>query len=111
MRKQIPRYVKISDASLAQKFECPYSLAPLYRPISVRGSDPKHTYSAPNLDEKTRTNKLDPLSGMPFDKDWRIIDYELDKKIATTLASIPLTNGGEWKDFIRDIQSVGVLCS
>ncbi|KAK3093084.1 hypothetical protein FSP39_010869 [Pinctada imbricata] len=94
MRKQVPRYVKIVDASLAQKYECPYSLSPIYRPITIRGSDPKHTYSAPNLEEKTRTNKVDPLSGMPFGKDWKIIDYELDKQVASTVAKIPLTNGG-----------------
>ncbi|KAK3098935.1 hypothetical protein FSP39_024434 [Pinctada imbricata] len=94
MRKQVPRYVKIVDASLAQKYECPYSLSPIYRPITIRGSDPKHTYSAPNLEEKTRTNKVDPLSGMPFGKGWKIIDYELDKQVASTVAKIPLTNGG-----------------
>ncbi|XP_056020814.1 uncharacterized protein LOC125651820 isoform X2 [Ostrea edulis] len=93
IRKQIPRFVKLVDDNLAKEFECPFTLSALYRPISIQGGSPKNTYSAPNIDEKTRKTKIDPLSGMPLGKDWRIVDYELDKKIAVALATIPLTNG------------------
>ncbi|XP_061164365.1 uncharacterized protein LOC133173398 [Saccostrea echinata] len=92
IRKQIPRFVKLLDEKLAKEFECPFTLSVLYRPITIRGSNPKNTYSAPNIDEKTRRSKIDPLSGMPLGKDWRIVDYELDKKIAVAMATIPLTN-------------------
>ncbi|XP_011449083.3 uncharacterized protein [Magallana gigas] len=93
IRKQIPRFVKLTDEKLAKEYECPFTLSALYRPITIRGSNPKNTYSAPNIDEKTRKSKIDPLSGMPLGKDWRIVDYELDKKIAVAMATIPLTNG------------------
>lgn len=95
IRKQIPRFVKLTDEKLAKEYECPFTLSALYRPITIRGSNPKNTYSAPNIDEKTRKSKIDPLSGMPLGKDWRIVDYELDKKIAVAMATIPLTNGSK----------------
>lgn len=95
IRKQIPRFVKLTDEKLAKEYECPFTLSALYRPITIRGSNPKNTYSAPNIDKKTRKSKIDPLSGMPLGKDWRIVDYELDKKIAVAMATIPLTNGSK----------------
>jgi len=94
IRKPLPRYVKLSDDNLAQQYECPISLSTLYRPISIRGSDPKHTYSAPNIDAFTRTSKVDPLSDMPLTGEWRVVDYELDKKMANAQSTIPLTYGG-----------------
>ena len=101
IRKQIPRFVKLTDEKLAKEYECPFTLSVLYRPITVRGSNPKNTYSAPNIDEKTRKSKIDPLSGMPLGKDWRIVDYELDKQIAVAMATIPLTNGSKKIYFCR----------
>lgn len=95
IRKQIPRFVKLTDEKSAKEYECPFTLSALYRPITIRGSNPQNTYSAPNIDEKTRKSKIDPLSGMPLGKDWRIVDYELDKKIAVAMATIPLTNGSK----------------
>ena len=96
LRKQIPRFVRFSDPELGRKFECPFTLAPLYRPISIRGSDPKHTYSAPNIDVMTRTSKVDPISGMPLEGEWRIIDTEMESKMALCGAAIPLTYGGNF---------------
>lgn len=90
----MPRYVKITDETLAQQYECPISLSPLYRPISIKASDEKHTYSAPNIDAFTRTSKVDPLSDMPLTGEWRNIDYDLDKKMANAQSCIPLTYGG-----------------
>ncbi|XP_060079354.1 uncharacterized protein LOC132558767 [Ylistrum balloti] len=94
LRKPMPRYAKFTDPELAQKYECPISLSPLYRPISIRGSEPKHTYSAPNIDAMTRTSKVDPISGMTLMGDWRIVDIAMEKQMAAALTNIPLTYGG-----------------
>ncbi|XP_021370614.1 uncharacterized protein LOC110461476 [Mizuhopecten yessoensis] len=94
LRKPMPRYAKFTDPDLAQKYECPISLSPLYRPISIRGSEPKHTYSAPNIDAMTRTAKVDPISGVPLMGEWRIVDIAMEKQMAAAQASIPLTYGG-----------------
>ncbi|XP_076097670.1 uncharacterized protein LOC143067930 isoform X2 [Mytilus galloprovincialis] len=94
IRKPLPRYVKITDDNLAQQYECPISLSPLYRPITIKANDEKHTYSAPNIDAFTRTSKIDPLSGIPLTGEWRIVDYDLDKKMANAQSCIPLTYGG-----------------
>ncbi|XP_033734842.1 uncharacterized protein LOC117323628 [Pecten maximus] len=94
LRKPMPRYAKFTDPEMAQKYECPISLSPLYRPISIRGSEPKHTYSAPNIDAMTRTSKVDPISGMSLMGEWRIVDIAIEKQMAAASASIPLTYGG-----------------
>ncbi|CAG2195510.1 unnamed protein product [Mytilus edulis] len=94
IRKPLPRYVKITDDNLAQQYECPISLSSLYRPITIKANDEKHTYSAPNIDAFTRTSKIDPLSGIPLTGEWRIVDYDLDKKMANAQSCIPLTYGG-----------------
>ncbi|KAK3595487.1 hypothetical protein CHS0354_021583 [Potamilus streckersoni] len=93
-KKQLPRHVRITDPELACQFECPISLSPFYRPITIRGSDPKHTFSAPIIDELTRMSKTDPLNDMPLDKNWRVEDIELEKRIAGVQACVPLTYGG-----------------
>lgn len=93
-RKQLPRHVKITDPALALQYEDPISLSTLYRPITIRNSDPKHTFSAPILDEFTKTSKFDPISGASLVDDWRMEDFELDKKMSSATASIPLTYGG-----------------
>lgn len=94
-RKPIPRYIKITDPELAIQYEDPVSLSALYRPISIKDSDPKHSFSAPIIDEFTKASKVDPLNQMPLVLDWRVIEYELDAKISQTNGCIPLTNGGE----------------
>ncbi|XP_070181396.1 uncharacterized protein [Littorina saxatilis] len=94
IRKPLPRYVKFVDPKKALEFECPISLSPLYRPITVKGSNPKHTYSAPFMDSVTRTAKVDLLSGEALSPDWRIVDRELEAKMAAEPAVIPLTYSG-----------------
>jgi hypothetical protein len=95
-RKQLPRHVRIEDTALALQYEDPISLSTLYRPITIRNSDPKHTFSAPIIDEFTKTSKFDPINDTPLEADWRIEDFELDKKLSATTASVPLTYGGMW---------------
>lgn len=46
--------MKLTDPKLSLKFEDAFSLAPVYLPISVRGTDPKNTYSGPFILEMTR---------------------------------------------------------
>ncbi|XP_076442616.1 uncharacterized protein LOC143281313 isoform X2 [Babylonia areolata] len=94
IRKPLPRYVKFVDPKKALEFECPISLSPLYRPITVKDSNPKHTYSAPFMDSVTRTSKVDLLNGQTLPSDWRIVDRELESKMSAELAVIPLTYGG-----------------
>ena len=94
-RKQLPRHVRITDAALALQYECPISLSTLYQPITVLGSDPRHTFSAPILDELTKTSKFDPLNDTPLEADWRVVDFAVDKKMSSALACIPLTYGGK----------------
>ena len=95
IRKQLPRHVKLSDPVLAMQFEDPISLSTLYRPITVRNSDPKHTFSAPIIDELTKTSKFDPINDLPLDPEWRVEDFAVDKKLSAATASIPLTYGGQ----------------
>ncbi|KAH3850613.1 hypothetical protein DPMN_093037 [Dreissena polymorpha] len=93
-RKQIPRHVRITDEALALQYEDPISLSTLYRPITIRNSDPRHTFSAPIIDELTKTSKFDPINDTPLDQDWRVEDFELDKKMSAAIAFVPLTYGG-----------------
>ncbi|XP_074656502.1 uncharacterized protein LOC141909757 [Tubulanus polymorphus] len=93
-KKQIPRYVKIHDAPLAMKYQCPVSLSALYLPISIRNSDPKRTYSGPIIDEFTKTSKVDPLSEEALIGDWKIEDADCELKLNEIIASIPFTGGG-----------------
>jgi len=95
IRKQIPRFIEIKDKELAHKLECPITLSPLYRPVTVKDTDPKNTYSAPILAELTKTSKIDPLSYAPLLGDWKVDDHEIEKQLSDTLGSIPLANGGE----------------
>lgn len=95
-RVPLPRYVKFMDPKKAWEFECPISLSPLYRPITIKDSHPKNTYSAPFIDSMTRTSKVDPLTGQPLPSDWRIVDREIEKSMSEQLATIPLTYGGEY---------------
>ena len=93
-RKQFPRHVRLAEEKLITDFQDPVSLGLLYQPITIKGSDPRHTFSAPIIDELTKTSKVDPLNQSPLEKDWKVYDFELDKKITEALASIPLTYGG-----------------
>lgn len=93
-RKQIPRFIQLAEPKDLLAYECPVSLTVLYQPITIKGSDPKHTISGPILDEFTKTNKVDFLNELPLAADWRQLDFHLDKKISDVTASVPLVNGG-----------------
>ena len=95
-RKQIPRFVKLVDSSLAMKFECPVSLAPLYQPITIKDSDPRHSYSGPIIDHFAKTSKIDPLSELPLCSKWRIEDIDLDQQMSNADSFIPLTGGSQY---------------
>ena len=90
-RKQLLRYAKLSANE--QKYACPITLAPLYAPISIRGSSPLHTFSGPILDELTKTNKVDPLNEMPLTGEWMMEDFQMDKDLSQLEVTVPLANG------------------
>ena len=77
------------------KLICPVSLTALYQPISIRNSEPRHTFSGPIINEFTKTSKVDPLSGLALESDWRIEDYEMEKKLNVAIGCIPTMTGGE----------------
>ena len=93
-RRQIPRHVQLEDSSFATQVEDPISLSIVYQPITIKDSQPKHTFSAPILDELTRTSKSDPINETSLGKDWRFIDYQLDNKLSNSTGFITLSNGG-----------------
>lgn len=80
---------------MVKEYECFFILSVLYRFIIIRGSNFKNIYSVLNIDEKTRKFKIDLFSGMLLGKDWRIVDYELDKKIVVVMVIILLINGSK----------------
>ncbi|XP_078590119.1 uncharacterized protein LOC144870215 isoform X2 [Branchiostoma floridae x Branchiostoma japonicum] len=94
VKEPMGRFVKLADPKLALQLECPVTLGPLYRPISIRESDPKHTYSAPCIDVLTRTSKQDPLDESPLPSEWRIVDFDVDKKVSAAVVSCIYTHAG-----------------
>ena len=48
---------KFSDEKDQSKFTCPVCLDILYRPKSIKNSDPKHVFCKSCIDELTRTSK------------------------------------------------------
>ena len=76
------------------KYEDPVSLSILHQPITVKGSDPKHSYSRAIIDEMTKTSKIDPLTQTVLEPDWRIEDLSLDKELSEAMGCLSLTNGG-----------------
>ncbi|XP_056423891.1 uncharacterized protein LOC130362843 isoform X2 [Hyla sarda] len=81
-RAQLPFSVKFTDAQEQVKYECPISLAALYRPVSIQGSVPKHTISTQYLDLLTRRSKTDPLDETILIENWRLPEYELDMNMS-----------------------------
>ncbi|XP_040207190.1 uncharacterized protein LOC120937775 isoform X1 [Rana temporaria] len=81
-REQVPFSVNFTDIHKQMNYECPISLTALYRPVSIKGSDPKHTMSAPYIDLLTRRAKTDPLDEKMLTEDWRVPEYELDMEIS-----------------------------
>ncbi|XP_068088417.1 uncharacterized protein [Hyperolius riggenbachi] len=82
-REQLPFCVTFMDIQEQMAYECPVSLTAFYRPVSVRGSDPKHTMSGPYMDILTRRSKRDPLDETILSEDWRVPEYELDLKMSS----------------------------
>ncbi|XP_077138657.1 uncharacterized protein LOC143804440 [Ranitomeya variabilis] len=81
-RAQLPFCVQFADARDQIKYECPISLAALYRPVSIKGSVPKPAISAQYLDLLTRRSKTDPLDETILTEDWRLPEYELDMNMS-----------------------------
>ena len=76
------------------KFECPISLTALYQPLTIKNSDPKHTFTGPVLKEFTRTNKFDPLNEMPLQLEDLLEDFKFDADMSNGMCSVPFVNGG-----------------
>ncbi|KAM5164820.1 uncharacterized protein ACMZJ9_007246 [Mantella aurantiaca] len=81
-REQVPVSVKFTNIQEQMNYECPISLTALYRPVSIKGSDPKHTMSGPYMDLLTRRSKRDPLDENILSEDWRVPEYKLDTKMS-----------------------------
>ncbi|XP_072266376.1 uncharacterized protein [Pyxicephalus adspersus] len=81
-REQVPFSIEFTDIQEQMNYECPISLTALYRPVSIRGSDPKHTMTGPYMDLLTRRSKRDPLDETMLGDDWRVPEYELDMKMS-----------------------------
>ncbi len=84
-RKWLGRSVTFADPTLAMKYECPVTLGPFYKPVSIKGSDPKHVFTEPLIDEMTRTSKLDPLDGTPLENDWKNCESGLDAEMSAAV--------------------------
>ncbi|KAM4770936.1 uncharacterized protein WCC33_002715 [Rhinophrynus dorsalis] len=81
-RTQLPCCVSFTDIQDQMNYECPVSLTAFYRPISVKGSNPKHTISGPYMDLLTRMSKTDPLDESFLNENWRLPEYELDMNMS-----------------------------
>ncbi|XP_029449455.1 uncharacterized protein LOC115087006 isoform X2 [Rhinatrema bivittatum] len=81
-RLQLPCFISFTNNMDQIEYECPVSLTALYRPVSIRGSDPKHIFSAPYIDLLTRRSKVDPLDETILGENWRVPEYQLDMKIS-----------------------------
>lgn len=82
-RLRLPRPITFSDEKQQLRFQCPVCLGILYRPKSIKGSDPKHVFCKRCIDELTRTSKVDPLDGSPLADVWRMDEFELDKELSS----------------------------
>ncbi|XP_078503186.1 uncharacterized protein LOC144761836 isoform X1 [Lissotriton helveticus] len=81
-RLQLPCFISFVDIKDKMAYECPVSLTAFYRPVSIRGSDPKHVFSAPYIDILTRRSKVDPFDETLLGENWRCPEYEVDRKMA-----------------------------
>ncbi|KAM8945456.1 uncharacterized protein RCH25_048729 [Pelodytes ibericus] len=81
-RSQLPCCVRFTDLQDQMNYECPISLTALYRPVSIKGSDPKHIMSGPYMDLLTRRSKMDPFDEATLQENWRVPEYELDMKMS-----------------------------
>lgn len=84
-RLKLPRPIKFSEEHHRLTFQCPVCLGVLYRPKSIKDSQPKHVFCKGCIDELTRTSKQDPLDGSPLASVWRIDEYDLDKDLSSQM--------------------------
>ncbi|XP_043552602.1 uncharacterized protein LOC122553115 isoform X1 [Chiloscyllium plagiosum] len=81
-RVQFPWSITFSDLNDVQEYECPISLKAYYRPVSIKGSDPKHIFSSSLIKFLTRKTKCNPFDDTPFDGQWCVPEYEVDKRMS-----------------------------
>ncbi|GCB75283.1 hypothetical protein scyTo_0018198, partial [Scyliorhinus torazame] len=81
-RVQFPWSINFSNHIEALEYECPVSLKAFYQAASVKGSDPKQIFSSSCLKFLTRKTKCDPFDDSPFDEDWCVPEYEVDKRMS-----------------------------
>ncbi|XP_053316215.1 uncharacterized protein LOC128483919 [Spea bombifrons] len=84
-RSALPCCVHFVDPQDQVNYECPISLTAFYRPVCIKGSDPKHIISGPYMDLLTRRSKTDPLDETPLQENWRVPEYELDMKMSAAI--------------------------
>ncbi|XP_072121546.1 uncharacterized protein [Mobula birostris] len=78
----IPWSINFVNESDAVDFECPITLKAFYQPVSIKRSDPKHIFSESRVKFLTRKTMCDPIDETPFDQDWCVSEYELDKRMS-----------------------------
>lgn len=97
IRRQIPRYIRLTDKSAAGRYQCPLSLSVFYQPVSTLcAGRATATYSGPVLDALVRTDRVDPLSERTLDLNWRSPRYDIDSQLSAADACITFSDGGEW---------------
>ncbi|XP_063774475.1 uncharacterized protein LOC134910412 isoform X2 [Pseudophryne corroboree] len=86
-RAQLPFCAQFADAQEQMTYECPITLTAFYRPVSIKGSNPKHTISGSYMDLLTRRSKTDPLDETVLSGNWRVPEYELDMDMSAANVS------------------------
>eukprot|EP00057_Strongylocentrotus_purpuratus_P001279 XP_001197696.1 PREDICTED: uncharacterized protein LOC757233 [Strongylocentrotus purpuratus] len=81
-KKWLGRAVQFADSKDAMKYECPITTSPFYKPCSIKGSEPKHVFSEPIINELTRTSKVDPLDGTPLENEWKVPEGGIEKELS-----------------------------
>ncbi|PIK36475.1 hypothetical protein BSL78_26693 [Apostichopus japonicus] len=85
LKQWLGHAVEFADREHQTRFECPVSLAPCYRPLSIAGSDPKHVFSEPIIEELTRTCKQDPLDSSVLEGDWKVGENGLETEMSAVV--------------------------
>ncbi|XP_027863124.1 uncharacterized protein LOC114138198 isoform X3 [Xiphophorus couchianus] len=81
-RELFPVAVTFSERKHQVEYECPVSLSALYRPVSVRQSDPKSIFSRPYIEMLARRSKVDPFTGCVLGDGWKVSELDLDKAMS-----------------------------
>uniref|UniRef100_UPI00398F8526 uncharacterized protein isoform X2 n=1 Tax=Pristiophorus japonicus TaxID=55135 RepID=UPI00398F8526 len=82
VRVQFPWYINFTNPKDILDYECPVTLKAFYKPVSIKGSDPKHTFSEMSIKFLTRKIKCDPFDDTPFDEHWSVPEYELERRMS-----------------------------